>query len=100
VARVVRSRKGQVKRAILFVRPGEPKALAASSAILTEEEQWLRRIGDYFMLQQTVGHKVKILLKMGRLKDAIAQLDDKDLERLAPWFKRSVHERPGVATSR
>jgi hypothetical protein len=31
VARVVRHRKGIVKRAILFLRPGEPKPLAASS---------------------------------------------------------------------
>jgi len=31
VARTVRSRKGQVKRAILFLRPGEPKPLSASS---------------------------------------------------------------------
>ena len=31
LARVVRSRKGQVKRAILFIRPGEPKPLSAGS---------------------------------------------------------------------
>jgi hypothetical protein len=31
VARVVCSRKGQVKRAILFLRPGEPKPMSASS---------------------------------------------------------------------
>ena len=35
VARVVRSRKGQVKRAILFLRPGEPKPLSASSVMGT-----------------------------------------------------------------
>jgi hypothetical protein len=31
VARVVRSRKGQVQRAILFLRPGEPKPMSAGS---------------------------------------------------------------------
>lgn len=31
VARVVRQRKGRIARAILFIRPGEPKPLSASS---------------------------------------------------------------------
>ncbi|MBZ5729455.1 MAG: hypothetical protein LAP87_31325 [Acidobacteriia bacterium] len=31
VARVVRNRKGQVKRATLFLRPGEPKPVSANS---------------------------------------------------------------------
>jgi hypothetical protein len=31
VARVVRHRKGHINRAILFLRPGEPKPLSASS---------------------------------------------------------------------
>jgi len=31
VARVVRHRKGHVNRAILFLRPGEPKSMSASS---------------------------------------------------------------------
>jgi hypothetical protein len=35
VARVVRSRKGQVKRAILFLRPGEPKPMSVSSVMGT-----------------------------------------------------------------
>jgi hypothetical protein len=35
VARVVRSRKGQLKRAILFLQPGQPKPLGASSVIGT-----------------------------------------------------------------
>ena len=32
VARVVRLRKGRISRAILFLRPGEPKPLSASAA--------------------------------------------------------------------
>ncbi len=35
VARVVRSRKGKVQRAILFLRPGEPKPMSASSVMGT-----------------------------------------------------------------
>ena|ERR1035437_7099922 len=35
VARLVRSRKGQIKRAILFIRPGEPKPLSARSVMGT-----------------------------------------------------------------
>jgi hypothetical protein len=35
VARLVRSRKGQIKRAILFIRPGESKPLAVSSVMGT-----------------------------------------------------------------
>lgn len=35
VARVVRSRKGQIVRAILFLRPGEPKPMPAGSVIGT-----------------------------------------------------------------
>ena len=35
VARVVRSRKGQVKRAFLFIGPGEPRPLSASSMMGT-----------------------------------------------------------------
>ena len=35
VARVVRQRKGQITRAILFLRPGDPKPLSASSAMGT-----------------------------------------------------------------
>ena len=35
VARLVRSRKGQVRRAILFLGPGEPKPLWASSVMGT-----------------------------------------------------------------
>jgi hypothetical protein len=35
VARVVHSRKGQVQRAILFIRPGEPKPTSATSVIGT-----------------------------------------------------------------
>src|ERR1035437_5643752 len=35
VARVVRSRKGQVKRAILFLRHGEPKPTSVSSVMGT-----------------------------------------------------------------
>jgi hypothetical protein len=31
VARVVRHRKGRISRAILFIRPGEPKPVSASS---------------------------------------------------------------------
>jgi hypothetical protein len=33
VARVVRQRKGGINRAILFLRPGEPKPLSASSVM-------------------------------------------------------------------
>jgi len=33
VARVVRQRKGRITRAILFLRPGEPKPLSASSVM-------------------------------------------------------------------
>ena len=35
VARVVRRRKGCINRAILFMRPGEPKPMSASSAMGT-----------------------------------------------------------------
>ena len=35
VAHVVRHRKGHINRAILFLRPGEPKPLAASSLVGT-----------------------------------------------------------------
>jgi hypothetical protein len=35
VARVVRQRKGHISRAILFLRPGEPKPLSASSMMGT-----------------------------------------------------------------
>jgi hypothetical protein len=35
VARVVRQRKGLINRAILFLRPGEPKPLSASSLMGT-----------------------------------------------------------------
>ncbi len=35
VARVVRHRKGHIKRAILFLRPGEPRPLSASSVMGT-----------------------------------------------------------------
>ena len=35
VARVVRHRKGCINRAILFIRPGEPKSLSASSVMGT-----------------------------------------------------------------
>jgi hypothetical protein len=35
VARVVRHRKGHVNRAILFMRPGEPKPMSASSVMGT-----------------------------------------------------------------
>jgi hypothetical protein len=35
VARVVRPRKGHISRAILFLRPGEPKPLSASSVMGT-----------------------------------------------------------------
>jgi hypothetical protein len=35
VARIVRSRTGQVKRAILFTRPGEPKPMLVSSVMGT-----------------------------------------------------------------
>jgi hypothetical protein len=35
VARVVRQRKGRINRAILFLRPGEPKPLSASSVMGT-----------------------------------------------------------------
>jgi hypothetical protein len=35
VARVARTRKGQIKRAILFLRPGESKPLSASSVMGT-----------------------------------------------------------------
>ena len=35
VARVVRERKGRIHRAILFLRPGEPKPLSASSVMGT-----------------------------------------------------------------
>jgi hypothetical protein len=35
VARVVRRRKGLIDRAILFLRPGEPKPLSASSLMGT-----------------------------------------------------------------
>jgi hypothetical protein len=35
VARVVRHRKGHINRAILFLRPGEPKPLSASSVMGT-----------------------------------------------------------------
>jgi hypothetical protein len=35
VARVVRHRKGCINRAILFMRPGEPKPMSASSVIGT-----------------------------------------------------------------
>ena len=36
VARVVRHRKGHVNRAILFMRPGEPKPIAAGSVMGTK----------------------------------------------------------------
>jgi len=36
VARVVRHRKGHINRAILFIRPGEPKPLSASSVMGTK----------------------------------------------------------------
>ena len=36
VARVVRQRKGRINRAILFLRPGEPKPLSASSVMGTK----------------------------------------------------------------
>ena len=35
VARVVRHRKGHINRAILFLRPGEPKPMSASSVMGT-----------------------------------------------------------------
>ena len=35
VARVVRHRKGHINRAILFMRPGEPKPMAASAVMGT-----------------------------------------------------------------
>ena len=35
VARVVRQRKGRINRAILFIRPGEPKPMPASSLMGT-----------------------------------------------------------------
>ena len=35
VARVVRHRKGHINRAILFLRPGEPKPLSASAVVGT-----------------------------------------------------------------
>ena len=35
VARVVRHRKGHINRAILFLRPGEPKPMSASSLMGT-----------------------------------------------------------------
>jgi hypothetical protein len=35
VARVVRHRKGHINRAILFIRPGEPKPMSASSVMGT-----------------------------------------------------------------
>ena len=35
VAHVVRQRKGRINRAILFLRPGEPKPLSASSVMGT-----------------------------------------------------------------
>lgn len=35
VARVVRQRKGRINRAILFLRPGEPKPMSASSVMGT-----------------------------------------------------------------
>ena len=35
VARVVRHRKGHINRAILFIRPGEPKPTSASSVMGT-----------------------------------------------------------------
>jgi hypothetical protein len=35
VARVVRNRKGHIKRAILFIRPGEPNPMSASSVMGT-----------------------------------------------------------------
>ncbi len=35
VARVVHQRKGRINRAILFLRPGEPKPLSASSVMGT-----------------------------------------------------------------
>jgi hypothetical protein len=35
VARVVRHRKGQINRAILFLRPGEPKPMSASCVVGT-----------------------------------------------------------------
>lgn len=36
VNRVVRSRKGQIMRAILFTRPGEPKPLSSGSMVGTK----------------------------------------------------------------
>ena len=35
LARIVRSRRGQVKRAILFIQPSEPKPMAAGSVLAT-----------------------------------------------------------------
>jgi hypothetical protein len=56
VARVVRHRKGHVNRAILFIRPGEPKPLAAGALAgskysfketLEHGQAWeLKRLGD------------------------------------------------------
>jgi hypothetical protein len=56
VARVVRHRKGHVNRAILFIRPGEPKPLMAGAVAgtrysfkepLEHGQAWeLKRLGD------------------------------------------------------
>ena len=45
VARVVRHRKGLINRAILFIRPGEPKPLLASSVI-----------GTRYSFKESLGH--------------------------------------------
>jgi len=57
VARVVRLRKGRISRAILFLRPGEPKPVSASSVggarysykeLLAHGPAWeLRRLGGH-----------------------------------------------------
>ena len=45
VARVVRHRKGHINRAILFLRPGEPKPLSAGSMM-----------GTKYSFKESLGH--------------------------------------------
>jgi hypothetical protein len=58
VARVVRHRKGHVNRAILFMRPGEPKPMSASSALGTRYSfKELLRHGPAWELKRLGGNR-------------------------------------------
>ena len=58
VARVVRRRKGRISRAILFLRPGEPKPLSASSVVGTRYSfKELLRHGPAWELKRLGGNR-------------------------------------------